>query len=113
MHLKLTNRQQFFYPPFSRIIEITLKHKDKEVVDEAAHKLALALQKGPEQFCCWPGSTGGSKGSQSIPDGIIDKAALEMKQIQQYKKVIRNHFNLLLAEKQFKSVTMIADVDAN
>ena len=34
------------------------------------------------------------------------------KQIQRYKQVIRNHFNLLLAEKRFKGVVMIADVDA-
>jgi len=28
-----------------------------------------------------------------------------------YKKVIRNHINLVLSEKQFKSITIIADVD--
>jgi primosomal protein N' (replication factor Y) len=44
---------------------------------------------------------------------ILVKLPLDMKLIQQYKKVIRNQFNLLLSEKQFKSVVMIADVDAN
>ena len=32
--------------------------------------------------------------------------------LQQYKKVINNYFNLLHAEKRFKSVVLIADVDA-
>ena len=36
-----------------------------------------------------------------------------MKQIHQYKKAIKNQFNLLLSEKKFKGVVMIADVDAN
>jgi len=36
-----------------------------------------------------------------------------MEQIQRSKQVIRNQFNLVLAERQFKSVVMIADVDAN
>ena len=30
-----------------------------------------------------------------------------------YKKVIRNHINLLLQEKPFKSVNVITDVDTN
>jgi primosomal protein N' (replication factor Y) len=33
--------------------------------------------------------------------------------IQRYKKVLRNYFNLLHAEKRFRSVILIADVDAN
>ena len=32
--------------------------------------------------------------------------------IKEYKNIIKNHFNLLLTEKRFKSVTMIADVDS-
>jgi hypothetical protein len=44
---------------------------------------------------------------------LLIKLPLDMKQIQQYKKVIRNHFNLLLSQKHFKSVAMIADVDTN
>jgi hypothetical protein len=31
--------------------------------------------------------------------------------LQQYKKVIANNFNLLHAEKKFRSVVLIADVD--
>jgi hypothetical protein len=30
-----------------------------------------------------------------------------------YKKVIRNHINLLLGEKSYKSVHVVADVDTN
>ncbi len=33
--------------------------------------------------------------------------------LQQYKKVISNNFNLLHVEKRFRSVVLIADVDAN
>ena len=70
---EITNRQQFFYPPFSRIIEITLKHKVKETVDAAADKLSAALQKKSKKFCGWSGSAGSGKGTQSIPDGVADK----------------------------------------
>ena len=35
-------RQQFFYPPFSRIIRITFKHKLREIVQDAASVVCLA-----------------------------------------------------------------------
>ena len=110
---EITNRQQFFYPPFSRIIEITLKHKIKEVVDEAAKKLASALQKDLNNFVVGPAAPIVARVRNQYLMELLIKLPLDMKQIQQYKKIIRNHFNLLLTEKQFKSVVMIADVDAN
>ena len=110
---EITNRQQFFYPPFSRIIEITLKHKIKEVVDEAAKKLAQALQKDMQDFVVGPASPVVARVRNQYLMELLIKLPLDMKQIQQYKKIIRNNFNLLLTEKQFKGVVMIADVDAN
>jgi len=110
---EVTNRQQFFYPPFSRIIEITLKHKLKEVVEEAANKLATALRKDLNNFVIGPAAPVVARVRNQFLMELLIKLPLEMKQIQQYKRIIRNHFNLLLTEKQFKSVVMIADVDAN
>ncbi|WP_301923588.1 primosomal protein N', partial [Ferruginibacter sp.] len=110
---EITNRQQFFYPPFSRIIEITLKHKVKETVDAAANKLAAALQKNLKNFVVGPAAPVVARVRNQYLMELLIKLPLDMKQIQQYKQIIRNEFNLLLAEKQFKSVVMIADVDAN
>lgn len=110
---EIANRQQFFYPPFSRIIEITLKHKVKEMVEAAANKLALALQKDLNNFVVGPAAPVVARVRNQYLMELLIKLPLDMKQIQQYKKIIRNHFNLLLTEKQFKSVVMIADVDSN
>jgi len=109
---ELVNRQQFFYPPFSRTIQITLKHKLKEVVDEAAHKLSIALQKDLKNFVVGPASPIVNRIRNQYLMELLIKLPLDMKLIQQYKRVIHNQFNLLLAEKQFKSVVMVADVDA-
>ena len=110
---EITNRQQFFYPPFSRIIEITLKHKVKETVDAAANKLSAALQKNLKNFVVGPAAPVVARVRNQYLMELLIKLPLDMKQIQQYKQIIRNECNLLLAEKQFKSVVMIADVDAN
>jgi primosomal protein N' (replication factor Y) (superfamily II helicase) len=110
---ELENRRQFFYPPFSRIIKITLKHKSKEVVDDAAQQLTSALHKDLNDFVVGPAAPVVGRIRNQYLMELLIKLPLDMKQIQQYKKVIRNHFNLLLSQKQFKSVTMIADVDTN
>ncbi len=109
---EISNRRQFFYPPFSRIIEITLKHKIKEVVDAAAHKLGLALQKDLNNFVAGPAAPVVARIRNQYLMELFIKLPLDMKQIQLYKQVIKNQFNLLHSEKQFKSVVMIADVDA-
>ena len=110
---EIENRRQFFYPPFSRVIEITLKHKIKEVVEEAAHKLGIALKRDLNNFVVGPAAPVVARVRNQYLMELLIKLPLDMKQIQQYKKVIRNQFNLLLAEKQFRSVVMIADVDPN
>lgn len=110
---EIENRQQFFYPPFSRIIEITLKHKAKEVVDEAAHQLATALKVHLNNFVVGPAAPVVARVRNQYLMELLIKLPLDMHQIQQYKKVIRNQFNLILSQKQFRSVVMIADVDAN
>jgi primosomal protein N' (replication factor Y) len=40
---ELDNRKQFNYPPFSRMLRLTLKHKDHQLLQNAAEKLAQLL----------------------------------------------------------------------
>ncbi len=40
---EIADRKRFRYPPFCRLIKITLKHKDKRVVDSAAAAMASLL----------------------------------------------------------------------
>ena len=109
---ELVNRKEFSYPPYSRIIHITLKHKQKEVVDEAANKLGEAMQKELRSFIVGPAAPVVGRIRNQYLMELLIKLPLDSKQIQQYKKIIRHHFNLLLTEKRFASVTMIADVDS-
>jgi primosomal protein N' (replication factor Y) len=109
---ELINRKEFLYPPYSRIIHITLKHKLKEVVDEAATKLGEAMQKELRNFIVGPAAPVVGRIRNQYLMELLIKLPLDSKQIQQYKKIIRHHFNLLLTEKRFASVTMIADVDS-
>ncbi len=41
---QLSQRKQFKYPPFYRLIQISIKHKNKEIVDMASEQLASELR---------------------------------------------------------------------
>jgi len=44
-HSQLEERQNFGYPPFTRLIQLTLKHKDQPTLDKASEYLAAGLRK--------------------------------------------------------------------
>lgn len=108
---ELEKRKEYFYPPFSRIITITIKHKLKEVVDDAANQLADALKKDLKDLVMGPAAPVVGRVRNQFLMELLVKLPLDMKMIQQYKKVIRNHFNLLISDNRFKTVTIIPDVD--
>jgi primosomal protein N' (replication factor Y) len=41
---QVAERKKFGYPPFSRLVEVMLRHRQKEVVDSAAAHLAIKLK---------------------------------------------------------------------
>jgi len=45
---QLEERRKFNYPPFFRLVKITLKHRDRELLDKAASFLAQALRASVE-----------------------------------------------------------------
>jgi primosomal protein N' (replication factor Y) len=109
---EIENRERFFYPPFSRIIQITLKHKVKQVVDDAAHKLAERLSKEMAHAVMGPTAPVVNRIRNQYLMELMIKLPLQSNTIASFKQMIRNHFNLLQTEPQFKSLTMVADVDA-
>jgi primosomal protein N' (replication factor Y) (superfamily II helicase) len=108
---ELENRNRFFYPPFSRLVKITLKHKMKEVVAEAADRLGDGLKKDMNDFVIGPAAPVVNRIRSMYLMEILIKLPKDTQMLQQYKKVISNHFNLLHAEKKFRSVVLVADVD--
>ncbi|MDB5200194.1 MAG: priA [Chitinophagaceae bacterium] len=108
---EIENRNRFFYPPFSRLIKIILKHKMKEVVTEAADRLGDALKKDMNDFVIGPAAPVVNRIRSLYLMDILLKLPKDAHMLHQYKKVIANHFNLLHTEKKFRSVTLIADVD--
>ncbi|HUZ58923.1 MAG TPA: primosomal protein N' [Hanamia sp.] len=103
-------RKQFFYPPFSRLVRITLKHKMKEIVMEAADALGHFLEKDFENII-GPAAPIVNRVRNMFLMEILIKLRQDAARLKIQKKVISNHIDLLKAEKKYRSVVVIADVD--
>jgi primosomal protein N' (replication factor Y) len=110
---EIEKRKEFFYPPFSRIILLTLKHKDKNIVTAAAGKLATLLKQDLKEYIVGPAAPVVNRIRNQYLMEILIKLPKEPGMSLRYKAAIRNHINLLTAEKNYKSVTIVADVDTN
>ncbi len=112
-NIEIENRKEFFYPPYSRIVLLTLKHKDKTVVENAADKLAALLRQDLKEYITGPAAPVINRIRNQYLMEILIKLPKEHGMSGTYKKVIRNHINLLSSERSFKSVTVVVDVDTN
>lgn len=108
---EIENRKEFFYPPFSRIVSLTLKHKDKQKVEDAAAFLARHLQQDFQQYMSGPAAPVVPRVRNQYIMEIMIKLSKDGDKPSVYKKVIQHHINLMHAEPRFKSVVVLADVD--
>ena len=108
---EMANRKTFFYPPFSRLVKLTLKHKDNAVLKMASMKLAESLRMDFHDTVTGPASPVIGRVRNQYLMELLLKLPKESGMSGKYKKVIQHHINLLLTEKVFKSITIIADVD--
>jgi len=107
---EMAMRKQFFYPPFSRLIRITLKHTLKEVALEAADRLGDSLKKDFKDIV-GPAAPVINRVRNMFLMEILIKLQQDAALLKLQKQVIFNHINLLKAEKKFRSVVVIPDVD--
>jgi primosomal protein N' (replication factor Y) len=108
-HAEIQVRKDFYYPPFCRLLNLQLKHKDERLLKEASHVLAASLRQDFGENIIGPAAPVIARVRNQYVMEIMIKLKKEMGA--RHKKVIRHHINLLLSEKQYHAVHVIADVD--
>lgn len=109
---QISDRHQHDYPPFTRLIEITIKHTDKKVCRDAAQQLAGVLRDQlPKIKVMGPGEPMVSKIRNQFLMSILIKMIRGKSDLNQIKLIIQENINQLLKEKTFRSARIIADVD--
>lgn len=108
---EIAERQRFGYPPFIRLLKITVKHKKQQVVEQAANVLGNWLHPHLGPQLVGPAVPLVGRVRNNYLQEMLVKLPREAKVIAQIKQLLKEHFIKLQAEKKFRSVIIIADVD--
>lgn len=109
---ELEARKKFFYPPYSRIVLITFKHKIKEVVESAANLFANNMKQALGQYLVGPAEPVVSRIRNQYLMELLLKLPKDAHTIQLAKQIIQQQTAILHNNKKFRSVVIIPDVDA-
>jgi primosomal protein N' (replication factor Y) (superfamily II helicase) len=108
---EIEGRKKFFYPPYSRVILISFKHKVKEVVESAARLFSIAFKKEFGEAVVGPAEPAvGRIRSQYLMELLL-KLPKDGGRIHLAKQMIQQQTIILHTQKKFKSVLIIPDVD--
>ncbi len=108
---ELSERQRFRYPPYSRLIKITLKHKDPRKVNEAGKILGARLKRYLGDRVLGPAKPSVARVRNQFLIDFLIKIEINNKTIQHVKKVILEQSDQLTGMKGFSSVRVNIDVD--
>lgn len=109
---EIENRKLFFYPPFSRVIQLVCKHKEKHIAEEAANILEQFLSKNYQGYLTGPAEPPVNRVRNQYIYELLFKLPKDAQFIKQCKKDILQQVVVLQTNKRYRSVTIIADVDA-
>ena len=108
---EIESRKQFFYPPFSRLIHLTFKHKMKDVVERGAHQFANSLRGKYGNYIVGPAEPVINKIRNLFLMELLLKLPRDTKLIVQCKQDILHQIAVLHNERSFRSVVIVPDVD--
>jgi primosomal protein N' (replication factor Y) len=109
---EIQERRDFSYPPFVRLIKLTVRHTDKAISQQAATRLAAELTDalgssrvlGPEEPLV-------ERIRNQFLFDILVKIEREKVNIKAVKTYIRDRINDILTDKGLRQVSIVADVD--
>ncbi|MFA6259895.1 MAG: primosomal protein N' [Bacteroidia bacterium] len=107
----IEERKQFGYPPFTRLIKLTIKHKDLKTANHAAFELFQRLQKRLGDNLIGPESPFVSRIRTYYVKEILVKLDRESKFLHASKQFIHEHMKQVLTMPDYKRCLIYADVD--
>ena len=111
-HEEIEKRKQFFYPPFSRLINIHFRHKERDVVFDAAHVFAKDLDLPYGKYMVGPAEPVINRVRNMYLMELLLKLPRDSQLITRCKSDLLKEVARLHAHKRFSRVVIIPDVDA-
>jgi primosomal protein N' (replication factor Y) len=107
---QLQERRNYYYPPFYRLIKLTLKHRDRNMVDNVAQHVAVSIRNLKGAIVLGPEYPSVARVRNLYNKNILIKIKND-KDIEPSKKYIKQVFNHFHEIKAFRSVRFVIDVD--
>lgn len=107
---QIAEREQFKYPPFYRLIHLTIKHKSRHTVNQAANALAGYLRGAFGSRVLGPQEPPVSK----IQDQHLQKIMLKLERTAspvKAKALMQDCINQIISYEPWRYVVVVADVD--
>ncbi len=107
---QIEERHKFFYPPFCRLIQISLKHRKLETLNKAATQLADSLRKQLPKRILGPEYPYISRIKNEYIKNILIKAEKAMT-IKKIREILTMETDYIKKHSDFKGLKIIVDVD--
>lgn len=106
---QMAERQQFFYPPTSRLISITLKHRNRQTVENGATALFEQIQKIDGLSALGPTVPAINR----IQNFYLMNILIKLSKVDgmQAKRRMQDAIEQFLQQPEFKNTFIVADVD--
>lgn len=108
---EIQSRQHYHYPPFTRLIHLTFRHKENYVAEEAANILVMGIKKDFEKYITGPAQPVVNRIRNQYLWDVLIKLPKNAELIHQCKKQIEQQAAILKFNKRYRSVSIVADVD--
>ena len=107
---ELIERKNFFYPPFYKIIRLTLKHKDEHILDAAAAQIAVDLRAVFHERVLGPDYPVVRKINNTFLKHLIVKIEREASD-KKVKERLQHLIDTFYSTPSHKSIRLVIDVD--
>jgi primosomal protein N' (replication factor Y) len=107
---QITERRQFHYPPYNRLIKITIRGRDRQTVHKAAGQLAFALHSKLGKQVLGPEYPLVSRIKNQFLKQILIKIP-KSQSLKSTKSFIRESIKSMETDREFRQVRVIPDVD--
>ncbi|HXB93867.1 MAG TPA: primosomal protein N' [Puia sp.] len=109
---EIAMRREFHYPPFSRVIRVTFRHRDKDIVREAAQFFAGGLKKDFGSYLVGPAEPVVARVRNQYLMELLLKLPKDGHTIAFAKVAIQQQTAIVQNSRHWKSVVILPDVDA-
>ena len=107
----IRTREQYHYPPFTRLIHIRFRHKENHIAEEAANIFVAGIKKDFETYITGPAQPVINRLRNKYLWDVLLKLPKNAQLINQCKIQIEQQTAMLKFNKRYRSVDIIPDVD--